>query len=1066
MKHIYTLLIWCMAVSGLYAQTFSNYTFSTNTTSSLNAMSGSTQLIGANQTEVASAVTNIGFDFWYMGQRFTQFSVNSHGVLRFGNVQVGARANTYNVGSSGSQQFRVVPFSAADVDGGGSNTRNFRTGASGQVHCLLSGTAPNRVLTVEWQNMSIDRGTGSPGNTASNATFQARIYETAPGGSSEDGRIELVYGTMAVSSNASGNIAFGRIGLGIQGSEDGSISNLTYGVRTSDNTAAVNTVYNNSANSGTNITNLHSTGTNARRMYRFESRSAPATGPTNLSISCISHNSVQASWTNVSGLSGRIGVAFFISTDGGNSFSFHSQFNNTSGQTSTTLTGLAASTAYVLRIHEVVEGRLSAQSSSGQASFTTISAATAYSIASGNWSDASIWSTGAVPLASQNVIIGCNGANHTVSVNVNNATCQNLTIESGSTVNISGSSRALDINGHLTINGTLDLTGTTPAVNLAGNFTSNGLFYSGSGSTFTFDGTSEQTVSIGTFITSFSGPSADINIPDNTPSGGVASANAVPSAATLTGCGTCASVSFAIPSNTYKDMRVSVRVLNGAHTDYDLYLLAPDNTVMVLGTDVGAGIGASIVYDVTFMDGESNINTAASDNPVQGNYSPEHSFFGSPLTFASFAGRTEGIWRLYVIDDQTGQTGLIDASSISFGSNDGAELSFHRVVINNSSSTGVVLSNTHMRIKNQLTLTDGYLFPGTNLVILNDGATSSGASNNSFVSGRIRKIGNDAFAFPVGKSGTLGWAGISAPAGTSDHFTVEYFRAAAPNRNLLTNPLVSVSGVEYWQIDRTAGTSSIDVWLSYENGRSGTINNAANLRVAHFKSGSWQSEGSSASTAGLSLPSGINFVRSSANISTFSPFTIGTNNLTNILPVQWQSFEAAWTGTGVRLDWSTAAAWDADYFGVERSIDGVRYHELGRVAAQNTHQVTRYSFDDWSPERPAGGTLYYRLRQVDLNGEIRYSPVRALPLDRFSGGLNIYPHPLDDQFFIEIPLPALDSVSAQLFDLQGIAVTTLEMRCVQDHKWAVKMPETIPAGMYILRIESPVGQWMQKVLRR
>jgi hypothetical protein len=74
-------------------------------------------------------------------------------------------------------------------------------------------------------------------------------------------------------------------------------------------------------------------------------------------------------------------------------------------------------------------------------------------------------------------------------------------------------------------------------------------------------------------------------------------------------------------------------------------------------------------------------------------------------------------------------------------------------------------------IINELTFTSGYIISSNNnLLIFNDNALAIGATATSFTNGPVKKIGNDAFVFPVGKPELVGPAGggyrfmgISAP---------------------------------------------------------------------------------------------------------------------------------------------------------------------------------------------------------------------------------------------------------------------------------------------------------------
>jgi hypothetical protein len=59
-----------------------NYAYTTTVTGSLtNMSSGTTTLIAADQDDVASAVTPIGFEFFLMGVHQDRFSVNSNGTI-------------------------------------------------------------------------------------------------------------------------------------------------------------------------------------------------------------------------------------------------------------------------------------------------------------------------------------------------------------------------------------------------------------------------------------------------------------------------------------------------------------------------------------------------------------------------------------------------------------------------------------------------------------------------------------------------------------------------------------------------------------------------------------------------------------------------------------------------------------------------------------------------------------------------------------------------------------------------------------------------------------------------
>src|SRR5204862_4448573 len=93
------VLAWCSGV--LRAQTISatTYPFTNSTGATLEDMSaGTAQLLLAGLDDNASAVTDIGFDFWFTGARYTQFSVNANGLMKLGII--GATTEFTNTMSS------------------------------------------------------------------------------------------------------------------------------------------------------------------------------------------------------------------------------------------------------------------------------------------------------------------------------------------------------------------------------------------------------------------------------------------------------------------------------------------------------------------------------------------------------------------------------------------------------------------------------------------------------------------------------------------------------------------------------------------------------------------------------------------------------------------------------------------------------------------------------------------------------------------------------------------------------------------------------------------------------
>ncbi len=92
------------------------------------------------------------------------------------------------------------------------------------------------------------------------------------------------------------------------------------------------------------------------------------------------------------------------------------------------------------------------------------------------------------------------------------------------------------------------------------------------------------------------------------------------------------------------------------------------------------------------------------------------------------------------------------------------------------------------------------------------------------------------------------------------------------------------------------------------------------------------------------------------------------------LPIELLSFTSDKLTCGNNIiRWSTATETNNDYFVVERSLDMVTFTNIGTVdGAGNSTTILNYNFKDITPQ-PA--LNYYRLKQIDFNGDASYSTI-------------------------------------------------------------------------------------------
>ncbi|MEQ8904342.1 T9SS type A sorting domain-containing protein [Ekhidna sp.] len=93
------------------------------------------------------------------------------------------------------------------------------------------------------------------------------------------------------------------------------------------------------------------------------------------------------------------------------------------------------------------------------------------------------------------------------------------------------------------------------------------------------------------------------------------------------------------------------------------------------------------------------------------------------------------------------------------------------------------------------------------------------------------------------------------------------------------------------------------------------------------------------------------------------------------LPVELLYFNAT-PKNGVSLSWATATEINNDHFIIERSEDGSHFYEIGKVDGNgDSNETIEYTFTDKFAFAPVE---YYRLKQVDFDGQFEYFEVKRV----------------------------------------------------------------------------------------
>ncbi len=172
-------------------------------------------------------------------------------------------------------------------------------------------------------------------------------------------------------------------------------------------------------------------------------------------------------------------------------------------------------------------------------------------------------------------------------------------------------------------------------------------------------------------------------------------------------------------------------------------------------------------------------------------------------------------------------------------------------------------------------------------------------------------------------------------------------------------------------------------------------------------------------------------------------------------PVEWLSFRAEPTEEGfVALNWQTASEQNSNFFEVEKSFDGEIFQSLERIDAQgNSQEMHSYSYLDKGYMK---AEMFYRIKQVDINGAFTHSDVLQLNFSDVQGKkYRISPIPFND--FVSVESLASLEQDAQLIltDLTGRVILKKSWKAGQN-KFTIPTAQ-LNAGVYIVQIVDSFG---------
>jgi hypothetical protein len=175
------------------------------------------------------------------------------------------------------------------------------------------------------------------------------------------------------------------------------------------------------------------------------------------------------------------------------------------------------------------------------------------------------------------------------------------------------------------------------------------------------------------------------------------------------------------------------------------------------------------------------------------------------------------------------------------------------------------------------------------------------------------------------------------------------------------------------------------------------------------------------------------------------------------LPVTLGSFDVKPRDNGNLLQWSSLTESNNTGFEVQQSVGHANgFNKIGFVDSKakngNSQAEIRYSFEDKTPVN--GVVVYYRLKQIDMDGKSSYSDIKTIKVGMGSAALQVYPNPSSGSISIQTGIQGMQKLL--LLDQQGMLVRST------DHTAGPLKIHGLKTGVYVLKLMGEGGEMMTR----
>ena len=172
-----------------------------------------------------------------------------------------------------------------------------------------------------------------------------------------------------------------------------------------------------------------------------------------------------------------------------------------------------------------------------------------------------------------------------------------------------------------------------------------------------------------------------------------------------------------------------------------------------------------------------------------------------------------------------------------------------------------------------------------------------------------------------------------------------------------------------------------------------------------------------------------------------------------VLATNIKNFSAYKKDNAVLLKWITDNNTQGTNYRVEFSTDGNNFIGVGQLDPKDlTGASTQHEFQ-YAPGNSTSGKIYFRIKQIDAQGKVTYSPVRTVNLnDNEAAGFVVYPNPVDRKVSMQFDRSLSGNFLVEVTNLSGQVMYNRNIRLANSNNIQFEMSNPPPSGIYYLKL--------------